>query len=117
MKKIILSLVILISSINLFSQISFKTGDIELETDLNEINAKAKVDYGVFKAEMAITYDIEEYFAEGTIYDETGIYLDSQIMGVDACFKFVSSTYSKPWGKPLKFMIDNKVVTRIDIRG
>jgi len=45
---------------NINAQVSFKTGNIELESDLNKINAKAKLDFGAFKSEMSVSYDISE---------------------------------------------------------
>ena len=60
MKQIFFFLAFLGLSLSLSAQVSFKTGDVELEGDLNKINAKAKIDFGKFKVEMAGTYNIEE---------------------------------------------------------
>lgn len=60
MKKIFVFTLLSLIVLNVFSQVTFKTGDIELDTDLNNINAKAKLDFGKFKAEMAIKYNIDE---------------------------------------------------------
>lgn len=60
MKRAYFAILILISTLNLTAQINFKTGDVEMETDLNKINARAKVDFGKFKVEMAGTYNIGE---------------------------------------------------------
>ena len=107
MKKIILSLLILISSINLIAQISFKTGDVELETDLNEINVKANVDFGVFKAEMAATYDIEEkkidYMHAELVLEPAEIYLALEIgrianKPVDEVIETYKIHKDKGWG-------------------
>ncbi|MCW3785334.1 hypothetical protein [Plebeiibacterium sediminum] len=54
--------IVAFSLISLFSsaQKSFKTGDIQLDTDLNEINARANLDFGAFKTDLSISYDISE---------------------------------------------------------
>jgi hypothetical protein len=43
-----------------FAQVQFKSGDIRLDTDLNSINAQAKLDLGVFKTELKTSYNISE---------------------------------------------------------
>ncbi|MBA7589007.1 hypothetical protein ES708_31080 [subsurface metagenome] len=106
-EKIILLLLILICSINLFAQISFKTGDIELETDLNKINAKAKVDFGAFKAEMATTYNIEEkkieYMRAEVVMEPAEIYLALEIgrianKPIDEVIEVYKIHKGKGWG-------------------
>lgn len=47
-------------SVSLTAQISFNTGSSELDADLNDINAKAKVDFGGFKADLSLNYNISE---------------------------------------------------------
>ncbi len=42
------------------AQLNFKTGDIRLDADLNEINARANLDFGAFKTDLCINYDISE---------------------------------------------------------
>ncbi len=60
MNRIIITLITLLTCFNLSAQISFKTGDVEFETDLNRINAKGKIQYNDFKVEMAGSYNIQE---------------------------------------------------------
>ncbi|WP_274474191.1 hypothetical protein [Mangrovimonas aestuarii] len=49
-----------LSVLSAYAQIEFKTGSIQLDTDLNTINTEANVDFGIFKADMALTYNISE---------------------------------------------------------
>ncbi len=59
MKKIIilfLSLLPLISS----AQISFNTGNVQFDLDLNTINASANLDFGAFQTDLSIDYNVSE---------------------------------------------------------
>ncbi|WP_123812066.1 hypothetical protein [Mangrovimonas sp. DI 80] len=42
------------------AQISFKTGSVQLDTDLNTINARASADFGAFKTDMKLSYNVSE---------------------------------------------------------
>lgn len=42
------------------AQIAFKTGNTQLDSDLKVINANASADYGAFKADMKLTYNVTE---------------------------------------------------------
>lgn len=48
----------MLSSISIFAQVSFKTGNAEFDTDLQSINAKAKLDIKGFKIDINKTYDL-----------------------------------------------------------
>ncbi len=60
MKRVIVLLTALLFSVVSNAQVSFNTGNAELDTDLDEINANAKLDFGVFKANLALSYDVSE---------------------------------------------------------
>ena len=42
------------------SALDFKTGDVELDLTLEEINLDAEADLGGFKADLSVTYDISQ---------------------------------------------------------
>lgn len=42
------------------AQVSFNTGSIQLDTDLNTINARASADFGAFKTDMKLSYNVSE---------------------------------------------------------
>ena len=56
-KSIIFSLLIFISGIS-FSQTSFNTGSIELDKQLGDINAKAKLDIKGFTVDLNVSHNI-----------------------------------------------------------
>lgn len=43
-----------------FGQISFNTGSVQLDSDLNSINANAKLNFGSFKANLSLSYNVSE---------------------------------------------------------
>ena len=60
MKKVFLIYSLLMFSLISFAQFPFNSGNAELDADLNRINTSAKLDFGVFKTEMALSFNIEE---------------------------------------------------------
>lgn len=60
-KALTLVVMMLIGMVS-FAQISLKvkSGDTELDTDLNEINVSAEKDFGVFKLDMKTSYNVTE---------------------------------------------------------
>jgi hypothetical protein len=42
------------------AQVQYNTGDAELDSDLSSINADANLDFGAFKTNLALSYDISE---------------------------------------------------------
>ncbi len=60
MKKLGVLILLSIFVGNSFAQIQFKSGDIKLDTDLNSINAEAKLDLGVFKTDLRLKYNVDE---------------------------------------------------------
>jgi hypothetical protein len=57
MKKIFV-LMLCTLSLGLDAQIEFKTGDVELDADLNVINTDAKSDLPAFKADLSATFGV-----------------------------------------------------------
>lgn len=60
MKKILTVLIALFFCSLSYAQIAFKTGSIEFDSDLNKINVDAEVNFGKFKADVGVSYDISE---------------------------------------------------------
>lgn len=60
MRTSYLFLLLLCIAMPLKAQIKFRTGNVELDTDLNRINVRASADFGKFKAELGTTYNISE---------------------------------------------------------
>jgi len=58
MRKTAMLLAIMFMSSIGFAQINFKTGDAALETELNQVNAEAKVDLGAFKDKLLIEHGL-----------------------------------------------------------
>lgn len=42
------------------AQVSFKTGSVQLDSDLNTINVNALADFGAFKSDLSVTYNVLE---------------------------------------------------------
>lgn len=60
MKKLLSISILLITSLSLNAQISFKTGDAELDADLTSINTSAKADLTTFKTDLISTYGVSQ---------------------------------------------------------
>jgi hypothetical protein len=60
MKKVLLIYSLLMFSLISFAQFPFNSGNAELDADLNRINTSAKLDFGSFKTELAVSFNIEE---------------------------------------------------------
>lgn len=59
MKKIIILFSVLVfAQLTGKAQIAFKSGNAELDADLNNINVNAKLDLGKFKADLSLNYDV-----------------------------------------------------------
>lgn len=113
MYKLLITSLILVVSINLSAQISFKTNDVELETDLNTINAKAKLDFGKFKVDIAGSYDIDEkkieYMSVELSMEPAEIYLALEIgklshKSIDNVLEVYTLHKDKGWGYIAKKM-------------
>jgi len=105
MKTILLSFIAL-TSLSMNAQISFNTGDVDFDADLNIINTSAKTDLTTFKADLTATFGVStkniDYMF--SINMEPGeIYLALEIsVSVDKPIETVVETYEanrdKGWG-------------------
>ena len=59
MKKILVSISLVCLSMLAIAQFPFKTGSVEIDADLNRINTEAKLDFGAFKSELSVSFNIE----------------------------------------------------------
>lgn len=89
------------------AQISFKTGSVQFDTDLNTINAQARADFGSFKADVQVAYNVDEKkldFMSGSLQMEPGeIYLALEISKVarvplDDVLTVYKTDKNKGWG-------------------
>ena len=89
------------------AQISFRTGNSQLDLDLNVINAHASADFGAFKADMNVSYNVAEKkidYMSGSLHMAPGeIYLALEISKIASVpLDHVLSAYrtnkSKGWG-------------------
>lgn len=60
MKRSLLVCILIVTSLISFAQFSFNTGSVELDANLNRINTSAKLDFGSFKTDLAVSFNIEE---------------------------------------------------------
>lgn len=60
MKRSLLVCILIVTSLISFAQFSFNTGSVELDANLNRINTNAKLDFGSFKTDLAVSFNIEE---------------------------------------------------------
>ncbi len=60
MKTLIYSALLLLCSCFVHAQFDFKSGSLELDADLNSINANAKLDLGAFKTQLGVEYNVEK---------------------------------------------------------
>jgi hypothetical protein len=60
MKKVLLVYSLVAISLISFAQFPFNTGSVELDADLNKINTSAKLDFGSFKTNLTVSFNIEE---------------------------------------------------------
>lgn len=58
--KNLLFVILVFSFYSASAQISFNTGNAQLDSDLIEINAGASADFGSFKADMKLSYNVSE---------------------------------------------------------
>lgn len=104
--KFLLSVFLFITASHSFTQISFNTGSSEIDANLNEINATAKLDLGVFKTELKADFsvsdgDIDLMFSLGMEPAEAYFSLElSQIANkpLDEVMSAYKSNKDKGWG-------------------
>ena len=60
MRKAVMLLLTLLFTIISNAQVLFNTGSAEMDADLGKINADANLDFGAFKTNLTLSYDISE---------------------------------------------------------
>lgn len=107
MIKVILLLFVLCTGINSNAQIPYNTGDSEFDADLGKINADAKLDFGAFKTNLALSYDISDkkidYLSISVKMEPAEIYLAielSKLSGksIDQVVEIYEVHRDKGWG-------------------
>ncbi len=106
MKYIIILLFALVPYIS-SAQMAYKTGNGQLDANLNRIDARASIDFGAFKAEMCIGYDVSEKkidYMHGSLEMTAGeIYIALEISKlsktpIDDVLHIYSNHKGKGWG-------------------
>jgi hypothetical protein len=107
MKKAIILLPTLLFSIISNAQVQFNTGSAELNADLGKINAEANLDFGAFKTNLALSYDISDkkidYLSISVKMEPAEIYLAlelSELSGrsIDQVVEIYEVNRDKGWG-------------------
>ena len=93
------------------AQPKFKTGSIELDGDLNQINLAANADFGKFRAELGVTYQIAgnriDHFHTELHMEPAEIYYALEVSRVchrpvDDVIEVYRTKHGKGWGKIAK---------------
>lgn len=103
MKKTHLFFALVLFSISSgFAQLSFKTGDVDFDVNLKDMNVKAKADLPFFKKEISLSYNI----AEGKI---------DQLMigkGMEPADVFMAAEVAKKTAKPFDEVVKSYEVNK-----
>ena len=107
MKRVIILLFTLFLSVISNAQVLFNTGNAELDADLTKINANAKLDFGTFKTDLKLSYNISDkkidYLCISVKMEPAEIYLSlelSKLSGrsVDEVVEIYKVHKDKGWG-------------------
>ncbi len=107
MKKVFILHSLLFLSIISNAQVLFNTGNEELDADLSKINANAKLDFGTFKTDLKLSYNISDkkidYLSISVKMEPAEIYLSlelSKLSGrsVDEVVEIYKVHKDKGWG-------------------
>lgn len=107
MRKPVIFVFLLFLAVISNAQISFNTGNAEFDTDLNKINVNAKLDFGAFKTDLNLSYNISEkkidYLSVSVKMEPAEIYLAlelSKISGkpVDDVVEIYKVYKNNGWG-------------------
>ena len=107
MRKPVIFVFLLFLAVISNAQISFNTGNLEFDTDLNKINVNANLDFGAFKTDLNLSYNISEkkidYLSVSVKMEPAEIYLAlelSKISGkpVDDVVEIYKVHKNKGWG-------------------
>jgi hypothetical protein len=107
MKRVIFLHITLFLSIISNAQAPFNTGNAEMDADLGKINVNAKLDFGTFKTDMEISYNISgkkiDYLSISVKMEPAEIYLAlelSKLSGrsIDQVVEIYEVYKDKGWG-------------------
>lgn len=107
MRKPVIFVFLLFLAVISNAQVSFNTGNAEFDTDLNKINVNAKLDFGAFKTDINLSYNISEkkidYLSVSVKMEPAEIYLAlelSKISGkpIDDVVEIYKVHKNKGWG-------------------
>jgi len=95
------------------AQFAFRSGSVELDTDLNSINANAKLDFGKFKTNLSLNYNVSQkkidYMSASLKMQPAEIYFALEIgkysnRPIDDVIAVYQNDKSKGWGYIAKQM-------------
>jgi len=107
MGKLLIVLCLLFSSVISNAQISFNTGNSKMDADLSNINLNAKLDFGAFKTNLNLTYNISEkkidYLSISVKMEPAEIYLALELTklsgkSIDDVVEIYKVHKEKGWG-------------------
>ncbi len=107
MKRIIILFFTLILSVSSNAQVLFNTGNAELDADLTKINANAKLDFGTFKTDLKLSYNISDkkidYLSITVKMEPAEIYLSLELSklsakSIDQVVEIYEVNKDKGWG-------------------
>ena len=105
--KNLLIILLLFFTYTVSAQISFNTGSVQLDSDLNIINADANLNFGAFKTNLSVSYNVSEKkigYMQGSIGMKAGeIYLALEICklsrkSIDDVIIIYKAHKNKGWG-------------------
>jgi hypothetical protein len=60
MRHFFITILLISFTVCSFAQLDFKSGSVQLDTDLKSINTQAKLDLGAFKTDLKLNYNVSE---------------------------------------------------------
>ncbi len=107
MKKILLFTVLSFLYVSINAQISFKTGNNQLDANLNQINVDAKLDIKAFHSNLSVSYNVTQkkldYMSTSLHMEPAEIYFALEVSKVskkplDDVIKVYSADKERGWG-------------------
>lgn len=107
MRKLVAILSLIFLCFASYAQISFKTGDSELDIDLARINTNAKGDFSAFKTDLTLSYNVSEkkidYLQLSIKMEPAEIYLTLELSkiskkSIDDVVEIYNAHKEKGWG-------------------
>lgn len=107
MKKVGLLLIAIVIFSTTFAQTAFKSGSVQLDTDLNTINTSANLDFGKFKTNIRLSYNTSDkkinYMSTTIKMQPADIYMAFEISKIskrpiDDVIVVYTNNKSKGWG-------------------